>query len=162
MILCVASVSLLSTRAALIWLYPGLDCYFFIVDTRIVLLIKRAARCRVFPPTGRKKKISCLTSASTMCCNTVIKTVIAWWCYCCRDDVKYKINLAVLTGWCCSVLQCMQSCVRSTCWWSLLSHRQSGPTEDYRFIMTPGKVSISKICHITFTPSLPLGFYSAN
>lgn len=35
--------------------------------------------------------------------------------------------------------------------------RQSGATEDYRFVMALGKVSISKICHITsrlfFSPS---------
>lgn len=28
--------------------------------------------------------------------------------------------------------------------------KQSGPTEDYRFVMALGKVSISKICHIKF------------
>lgn len=30
-----------------------------------------------------------------------------------------------------------------------LAVRQSGATEDYRFVMALGKVSISKICHIT-------------
>lgn len=31
-----------------------------------------------------------------------------------------------------------------------VTHRQSGATEDYRFVMALGKVSISKICHIKF------------
>lgn len=40
--------------------------------------------------------------------------------------------------------------------------KQSGATEDYRFVMALGKVSISKICHIKFGIFFPpLIFQSA-
>lgn len=46
-----------------------------------------------------------------------------------------------------------------------VTHRQSGATEDYRFVMALGKVSISKICHIKFrlfSPHFPECYLKPN